>query len=166
MNFDKYKNKPVNPSSIWTNPVHFIACGFGVGCIPWAPGTFGTLLGVLFYVMMMPMRVPVFIFWTLVVCGIAMWTTHRACEAFGEHDHPATVSDEVAGFLVSMVGLPFTWQSVVAAFILFRVFDILKPGPIGWLDKHVHGGVGIVLDDMAAGVAVALILNTAGYLWG
>lgn len=77
----------------------------------------------------------------------------------GGHDHPGIVWDEFAGLFVTMIAVPVTWGTVLAGFILFRLFDILKPWPISWLDKKVSGGLGIMLDDLVAGVFALAILH-------
>ena len=152
--------------SIWTDPIHFIACGFGVGAIPWAPGTFGTLAAIPFYIWMSHLSLPFYLLITLLYCVISAYTTHITCEQIGIHDHPATVSDEYAGYFVTMIAVPPTLFAILAGFILFRIFDILKPWPIGWIDKNVHGGAGIVLDDVAAGVCSCIIVHALLWLWG
>ena len=86
------------------------------------------------------------------VCG-------KAAKDLGIHDHPGIVWDEFVGLWIAMIGLPVTWSSIIAGFFLFRVFDILKPWPIGWIDKNFHGGLGIVLDDVVAGLATAIVIS-------
>jgi phosphatidylglycerophosphatase A len=76
----------------------------------------------------------------------------------GIHDHPGIVWDEFVGLWIAMIGLPVTWSSIIAGFFLFRVFDILKPWPIGWIDKNFNGGLGIMLDDIVAGIATAVTI--------
>jgi len=77
----------------------------------------------------------------------------------GIHDHPGIVWDEFVGFWIAMIGLPVTWSSIIAGFFLFRIFDILKPWPIGWIDKNFHSGLGIMLDDVVAGLATAIVIS-------
>ena len=77
----------------------------------------------------------------------------------GVHDHRGIVWDEIVGFLVTMTAVPVSWRVILAGFVLFRLFDILKPWPIGWLDRHVGDGLGIMLDDLLAGVLAALVLQ-------
>ena len=148
---------------IWRNPIHFIACGFGVGAIPWAPGTFGTLAAIPFYIWMSRASLFLYLVITIAYCLLSAYTTHITCEEIGIHDHPSTVSDEYAGFFVTMIGVAPSFLSIILGFILFRIFDILKPWPISWLDKNVHGGVGIVIDDVVAGVCSCIILHA--FLW-
>ena len=147
------------PDSVWTNPVHFIACGFGVGAIPIMPGTFGTLASIPFVILAARLNLIFYVAITIAVCLISMWTTGQADKDFAEHDHPATVSDEYAGFFVTMIAVPIAFKTLLIGFILFRVFDMWKPWPISWLDKNVNGGFGVVIDDVAAGAASCVILQ-------
>ena len=91
------------------------------------------------------------------LCGI--WICGAASLRLGVHDHPGIVWDEFAGFLITMTAVPMSWQTVLAGFLLFRFFDILKPWPIGWLDKKVAGGFGIMLDDIVAGAMAWFVLQ-------
>ena len=149
----------VVPKSVWKNPIHFVACGFGVGTVPFAPGTFGTLVGVLFYLLLSPLlwwvylgiTVLLFIF-GIFICGI----TNRD---FGTFDHPAAVWDEIVGFLIVMIAIPPIWYFILIGFLLFRLFDIWKPWPIRWVDRHVHGGFGVMLDDAIAAIFSWVILQ-------
>ena len=77
----------------------------------------------------------------------------------GVHDHPAIVWDEIVGYAIAMFALPFEWPYVLAAFVLFRFFDIVKPWPIGWVDKQLTGGSGIMMDDVLAGVASSVVIH-------
>ncbi len=95
------------------------------------------------------------------VVGIAI--CGRAADQMGVHDHGGIVWDEFVGFWIAMAALPITWQSVILGFVLFRVFDILKPWPISWLDKRVSGGFGIMIDDVIAGLAAAVVIYFLGY---
>ena len=136
--------------SIWTNPLHFIACGFGVGASPWMPGTLGTLLGVGLYKLLVCLPLPLYALATILLILIGIPLCAKVNRDFGTHDHPAAVWDEIATFPLVMLGLPNTLFYLVLGFALFRLFDIWKPGPIGWVDRHVHGGVGVMLDDVLA----------------
>jgi phosphatidylglycerophosphatase A len=143
------------------NPVHVLAFGFGAGLSPLAPGTAGTLLGVFIYLSMAPLPVPYYI----AVCGLlfvaGVWICARTSRDLGVHDHSGIVFDEIVGFLVAMIALPPEWLWLVAGFVLFRLFDIIKPWPIGWFDRRVEGGLGIMLDDLLAGLAALALLQLA-----
>jgi phosphatidylglycerophosphatase A len=145
------------------NPSCLVALGFGSGLLPVAPGTAGTLAAVPLYLLLQDLPlgayltvVLVFLFGGILVCG---YTAAR----LGVHDHPAIVWDEVVGYLVTMTAAPAGWSWLAAGFVLFRLFDILKPWPIGWLDRRVHGGTGIMLDDVIAGVFAAALLQMLVY---
>ncbi|AYH45794.1 phosphatidylglycerophosphatase A [Azoarcus sp. DN11] len=139
-----------------SHPAHFIALGFGAGLAPRAPGTFGTLAAWLLFPLL---RTPIsdFVFLALLtsffVAGIL--AADRTGRALGVPDHGAIVWDEIVAFWLVLFFAPtgFTWQAI--AFVLFRFFDIVKPQPIRWADRHVGGGFGVMLDDLiAAGYAI------------
>lgn len=154
----KFK-KNDSPRSIWTNPVHFIACGFGVGAIPVAPGTFGTLAAVPVFIALSRLSLLWYLICTVLYAICAIFCIAKTDSDWQTHDHPATVSDEIVGYLVTMIAIPAKPLWIIAGFILFRIFDIFKPWPIGWIDKHVQGGWGVVLDDVLAGVYAWLVLS-------
>ena len=104
---------------------------------------------------------------TLIVTVVGVWICGIAAEKLGEHDFGGIVWDEISGFLITMWLVPLTWQTIVAGFILFRFFDILKPWPIKWLDRQVKGGFGIMIDDVLAGVfagGLLLLLVDSGWI--
>lgn len=135
------------------HPLHLLAFGFGSGCAPRAPGTFGTLAAVALYLPLTLLPGWVYLLVTLLVALAGIWICGWSARQLGVHDHPGIVWDEIAGYLVTMIGAPIGFFWVFAGFVLFRLFDILKPWPISWLDRCVDGGLGIMLDDLAAGVA-------------
>jgi phosphatidylglycerophosphatase A len=139
--------------------VKVLASGFGLGFLPKAPGTFGTLLGIPFAYFLHYRGAFPYMLVTVLFSFFAVIISEMAGPLFGEPDSPKIVIDEVAGFLVTMTWLPMTWQSLLIGFILFRIFDAVKPGPIGYLDRKVKGGLGVVIDDLAAGIAANIILQ-------
>lgn len=152
----------VSPSLL-LNPVHFLALGFGSGLARKAPGTFGTLAALpLVWILHTQLSTLNYLIVALALSALGIWICRYTANALGVHDHQAIVWDEVCGILLAMTALPMTWWSMVLAFVVFRFFDIVKPGPIGWCDKQLHGGLGIMADDILAGVATALSLH-AGY---
>lgn len=129
----------------------FLAFGFGTGFIRPAPGTWGTLPGVLiaWLVMLQPwLHIVVLV----AVSLIGIWLCSRASSILGVHDHGGIVIDEIAGVLLTLLFFEPTWLTLLLGFVWFRLFDIIKPPPIRQIDKHVHGGLGIMLDDLLAGV--------------
>ena len=150
---------PVSADTVFRNPVHFLAFGFGSGLAKKAPGTWGTLAAVPLYLLLSPLPTWAYIIVVLLVCAVGVWICDQSSKALGVHDHPGIVWDEFAGLLITMIAVPFSWTALLLGFILFRVFDILKPWPISVLDKKVHGGLGIMLDDILAGVFAAVALH-------
>lgn len=152
------KNSPNNKFQL-SDPIQFLALGFGSGLAPKAPGTFGTLAAIPLFLLLMnisPLYYGVIVF-VMSVAGI--YICQKAADAAGVHDHGAIVWDEIVGFLITMFMVPVSWQSILIGFILFRVFDIFKPWPISFIDKNVHGGLGIMLDDVIAGFAALAIMH-------
>ena len=111
----------------------------------------GTLLAVGIYLPLSRLSLPAYVAGLSVVVLVGIWLCGKAARDLGVHDHPGIVWDEVAGYLVTMLAAPTGWLWIVAGFLLFRLFDIWKPWPIGWLDRRVGGGLGIMLDDLVAG---------------
>jgi phosphatidylglycerophosphatase A len=152
------KNTAIDSRSVWTNPIHFIACGFGIGLSPIMPGTLGTLLGVLFYLILLQFSFPMYLFLVLLMNIAGVYLCGRFNRDLKTQDHPAAVWDEIATFPIVMIAIPFTWYYLLLGFVLFRFFDIVKPFPISYLDKHVHGGFGVMLDDIVAALFSWVIL--------
>lgn len=134
------------------NPVHFLAFGFGSGLAPKAPGTFGTLAALPVWWLAAQLPLWGYVVVLLAVIAVGPYLCGRTAEDLGVHDHGGIVWDEIAGFLVTMLLVPVSWYTALAGFLLFRLFDIAKPWPIGWLDRQVEGGTGIMVDDLVAGL--------------
>lgn len=154
------------PASVWRNPVHFLACGFGSGAMPVAPGTFGTLVAIPIYLLLQPLALWTYLVVTALLFMVGIWLCETTARDFGVHDHGGIVWDEIVGYLVTMIAAPPGWLWVMAGFLLFRVFDILKPWPIRKLDRGVHGGFGIMVDDLLAGIYGAVVLAAMANLQG
>lgn len=134
------------------SPTHLLAFGLGSGLAPKAPGTFGTLAAIPLYLLvahLSPLLYGAFIAVTFV---LGIYLCDRTSQDLGVHDHPGIVWDEFVGYWITMWLAPAGWLWIAVGFVLFRLFDILKPWPIGWLDRRVHGGLGIMIDDVVAGV--------------
>lgn len=135
------------------NPVHFLAFGFGSGLARKMPGTFGTLAALPLVVLLsMYTSLSFYLAATVLASVLGIWICGKTADDMQVHDNSSIVWDEIAGMLITMLAVPITWQSLLIGFLLFRFFDILKPWPISYLDKHVHGGFGIMADDILAGV--------------
>ncbi|HEY3487586.1 MAG TPA: phosphatidylglycerophosphatase A [Gammaproteobacteria bacterium] len=148
---------------LWRNPAHLLAFGFGAGLSPKAPGTAGTLVAVPVYLLAQQMSYPAQIVLLVAVIMAGIWICDRTASDLKVHDHPGIVWDEIAGFLLTMSAVDFSWFNLAAGFLLFRCFDILKPWPISYFDRNVQGGLGIMLDDIVAGICAASILYLVQY---
>ena len=153
------KSSPPVPEAVWQNPLYFVAFGLGSGAMPFAPGTFGTLMAIPFYLLLRPLPLPFYL--TFVFCFIlaSSWICERVSRDIQVHDHPGMCLDEFAGFFVTMINAPQGWPWVIAGFLLFRLFDIWKPWPIRFIDEKVHGGFGMIFDDVVAGIFGLVIIQ-------
>jgi phosphatidylglycerophosphatase A len=138
------------------DPRHLLSLGFGSGLSPWAPGTAGTLIAIPMYWFASNLAISGYLTIVVLATLVGFFLCGYTALVLGVHDHPAIVWDEVVGYFITMIAAPPGWVWIVWGFVLFRLFDILKPWPIGWLDRRLKGGVGIMLDDVLAG-AFALI---------
>lgn len=146
-------------SKFWHSPIYFLAFGFGSGLSKRAPGTCGTVVGIPIYWILVHTTTLIY----LGVLGLAFLIGIGICQRvsadLGVEDYPGIVWDEIVGFLVTMFSLPFTWTWIILGFIVFRLLDILKPQPLRWIHHHVRGGLGIMLDDLFAGILACAILH-------
>ena len=154
------------PRPDWRNPLHLLAFGLGSGGAPKAPGTFGTLAAVPLYLLLEPLSLMSYLAVTAAMFLFGVWLCDVVSRDLGVHDHGGIVWDEWVGFFITMILAPQGWPWLVAGFALFRLFDIWKPWPIGWLDRRVGGGLGIMLDDVLAGVYGLLLMQLAAGLMG
>jgi phosphatidylglycerophosphatase A len=143
------------------DPVHFLALGAGAGLAPKAPGTAGSVVGLLLAWPMFAWPFPWRVAAVLAVAAAGAWICGASARKLGVHDHPAIVLDEVAGMLLTLLAVARpTVAAVALAFVFFRIFDVLKPWPIREVDHRLGGGAGIMLDDlMAALLAAACVLT-------
>jgi phosphatidylglycerophosphatase A len=136
-----------------------LATWWGVGFCPLAPGTLGTLAAIPLFLLLSLLPLWLYLPCVLGIALLACWVAGRAETIFGEQDPRAIVIDEVVGFLAVMIALPPTWPYLLAAFMFFRIFDILKPPPIRFLERTVKGGYGVVLDDVLAALYAHIALR-------
>jgi phosphatidylglycerophosphatase A len=157
----------VTPRLILSSPVHLLAFGFGAGLAPVAPGTVGTLLGIPLFLALQTLGLPVYLAVTAALFALGCYVCGESARRLGVHDHGGIVWDEIVAFPVAM--LPWLlavprastvplWAWLGLGFGLFRLFDILKPPPANLADRHVHGGFGIMLDDLIAALYAAALL--------
>lgn len=164
MNHKKHSIDGLN-QTVLTHPVHFLAFGFGSGLAPVAPGTFGTIMAVLLYLLFMQqLSLVTYLVVVVAVCISGIWICDKSSKLLGVHDHGGIVWDEFAGFFITMIAAPAGWVWILLGFVLFRVFDIFKPWPISFLDKNIDGGLGIMFDDIIAGVYAAFCLQFLHYI--
>ena len=154
----EYGRNKLSVRQIMSNPVLFLAFGFGSGLVKKMPGTIGTIAAIPVYLLFIQTDAWLYSVLTTLVIITGFWICGNAAKLLGEHDFGGIVWDEVAGFLITMWLVPFSWAAVLIGFVLFRFFDILKPWPIKWIDQQVGGGLGIMLDDVLAGGMAAVIL--------
>lgn len=139
-------------------PVHLIAFGFGSGLMPLAPGTWGTLIAIPITLFVMQFGFAAHLGFAIVASLFGIYVCGESAKRLGVHDHPGIVWDEIAGFAITMLTAPAKLSWVVAGFALFRLLDIWKPWPIREADHSLSGGLGIMLDDVIAGIFAAAIL--------
>ena len=144
---------------VFTDWRHFLAFGLGSGLARYAPGTFGTLVAV--PLVLVIGRLPPWLYAVTVLAAFALgvWICDAVSGDLRVHDHGGIVFDEFVGYWITMFMVPLTWTWVLAGFAMFRLFDIWKPGPIRWCDRHVTGGFGIMVDDVVAGVFACAALH-------
>ena len=123
------------------------------------------MAAVFFYLLLQGLSLWVYLGILVVASVIGFWLCGRTAKDLGVHDHPAIVWDEFCGFWITMTAAPAGWQWIILGFVLFRLFDIWKPWPISWLDKKVHGGIGIMIDDLVAGVLAFISLQAIHYFY-
>ncbi|MFN4289984.1 MAG: phosphatidylglycerophosphatase A [Permianibacter sp.] len=146
----------IRPRHFW----HWLAVGFGSGLAPKAPGTFGTLAALPLVVLAWASLPPlVYVLLTLPLFALGCSACNRTARDFGVKDPGAIVIDEWVGLWAGAWWLPFHWLNVLLLFVLFRLFDIAKPWPVSWADRRGEGGIGIMLDDLLAGLMACAVLH-------
>lgn len=152
------------PPGFLRDPVHLLAFGFGSGAAARAPGTWGSLAAIPLWYLFAWLPAPLYWLVVLIACVVGVWLCGKTARDLKVHDHGGIVWDEFAGMWIALGLIPGDIYGVLMAFMLFRLFDIVKPWPISWLDNHMPGGVGIMVDDILAG-AMALACLWAIDLW-
>lgn len=145
------------------HPAQLIAFGFGSGLAPRAPGTAGTLVAIPLYLLFADLSLLHYTMLIVLAAVLGVWICGVASRQLQVHDHPGIVWDEFVGFWITLWAVPLDWRWVIAGFLLFRLYDIVKPWPVSLLDRKVGGGLGIMIDDILAGMMACLTLHIA--LW-
>jgi len=151
------KNKSVKFNL--ADPIHFLALGFGSGLAPKAPGTFGTLAAIPVFLLLSLLSPWPYFFAVLLMSIAGIYICGKTATDVGVHDHGAIVWDEFVGFFITMFMVPLSITTIIVGFTLFRLFDIFKPWPISIADKKLHGGFGIMFDDVLAGIFSLAIMH-------
>ena len=154
MNSQNYFSK-----TVWRNPIHFFACGFGSGLLPKAPGTYGTLAAIPFYFLLAEFSTLTYVIVLLATFGVGVWLCDIAVKDSGVQDHPSIVWDEMVGYWLTMFLVPVGLIWAFLGFCLFRLFDIWKPWPINLVNDKIKGGFGVMLDDILAAVYAWIVLQ-------
>ena len=145
--------------ALLSSPAGWLACGFGSGLAPVAQGTFGSLAAILPWLLLRQLSLQVNLLVIAIGFAIGVWVCDVAGRALGVDDHRSLVWDEFIGQWIALLpALLAPWWAVIAGFALFRLFDVWKPWPIRWLDRHLKGGMGVMVDDVVAGLFAAILL--------
>jgi phosphatidylglycerophosphatase A len=152
---------PEAGARVYADPRHWLACGFGIGLAPIAPGTFGSLPGLLLAWLLVRFGGQAALAVGIAVVTVAgTWSAHALSDRLGLKDPGVIVVDEIAGQMLTLLGIALSGSTLAAGFVLFRVFDVLKPPPARQMEA-LPGGFGIMADDLAAGVFANLALRAA-----
>ena len=156
----------VSRKEVLRHPALLLAFGFGSGFASKAPGTFGTIAAIPFHLIFI--NFPTWLHGTVIGLAflLGIWICGKTTEYLGVHDHEGIVWDEFVGYWITMFFLPLNWVWIILGFVVFRILDILKPWPIKWIDEKVRGGLGIMLDDLIAGIMGAAFLHALLLLYG
>lgn len=159
------------PSSAFRHPIQLLAIGFGSGAAPTAPGTWGSAVAIIPYLLLAPLDASYYALAVFMATLVGIYICGATARQWQVHDHPGIVWDEFVGIWITFFLVPVTWYWLVLGFALFRLFDIWKPWIIGYADKRLDGGLGIMMDDVLAGLFAwaalqAIILGSAFLLHG
>lgn len=157
--------EPAQRRALMTHPAGWIAAGFGSGLVPRAQGTFGSLVALLpWWFLWRGLSLPAYGLMLILGFTVGVWACGESSRRIGFPDHRALVWDEFVGQWIALLPvLAGPWWMMAIGFVLFRLFDVAKPWPIGWLDARVKGGAGVMLDDVVAGVFAAIVLAVVRY---
>lgn len=165
MSARKGRSRRITLADFVARPLNPLAFGFGSGLMPVAPGTFGTIAAIPLYLLLAGLPLVYYLAVVVLACIAGVWICASANRTLGSEDHSGIVWDEICGYLITMAGAPFAWSWAVTGFLLFRIFDIIKPWPIRAVERRVGGGLGVMLDDILAGLLALLCLQVLVRLW-
>ena len=151
------------PKTVWRNPWQFIAFGCGSGASLLIPGTIGSLAAIPIYLLLSQLSIAWYSSMVVIAFILGCILCEQVSHSLGVHDHPGIVFDEWVGMWISLWLLPSTLTWIIGAFILFRIFDIIKPWPIAWVDQRINNGIGIMLDDVLAAIYANGLLHCCHY---
>lgn len=156
---DKKILTPAQRRILTSSVAGWLACGLGSGLAPVAQGTFGSLAAILPWLLLRQLPLPWYVLALVLGLAVGVWACERAGRALGVDDHRSLVWDEFVGQWIALLpALLAPWWAVAAGFALFRLFDVWKPWPIRWLDRRLKGGLGVMTDDVVAGIFAAIVL--------
>ncbi|MCL2310197.1 MAG: phosphatidylglycerophosphatase A [Proteobacteria bacterium] len=160
------KRDPIPPAFLFHHPAHFIALGFGSGLLPGMPGTWGTLPAIPVALFLRALHNDaLYLAATALLIAVGTWAAHITGQRLNEPDHSGIVIDEIAAFVLMLFFTDGSWQHIALAFVLFRLFDILKPPPIRYFDTRMKNGIGVMLDDLLAAAYALLAMVALLRLW-
>jgi len=142
-----------------TDWILFLASGCGLGVLPKVPGTWGSLGALPLWFLLGWVSNGWYLLLVLLLSGFAIWIADEAGKLFGVVDSPVIVIDEIVGLMLALVGVPLTFGNALAAFVIFRFFDIIKPFPANWCEENLPGGLGVIADDLVAGVMTWVVMQ-------
>lgn len=148
---------------VFTDPKYFLAYGLGSGLAPKAPGTAGSIVGVILWMPLVYLPLWNYLMTVMVIIFLGIYVSEAVSKEIGEADPSGIVIDEIAGVLITLFLLPEGWYWVIAGFAVFRFFDIIKPWPISWCDINIKGGLGIMLDDILAGILAFAVIQLGAF---
>lgn len=156
----------VNNQQLLRTPLGLLGCGFGAGLSPYAPGTVGTLVAIGPYLYLQHLPIAAYLGVLTLALALGVWAGESVIRQVGSEDPSAFVWDEFVGFWITMIAAPPGWWWIALGFVMFRLFDILKPWPVKWADRELKGGIGAMADDVLAGIYAALGVYLTVFLFG
>jgi phosphatidylglycerophosphatase A len=154
-------NPSQSPKALLRHPAAWIASGFGSGFSPFAPGTVGTAVALLPWLWLRTLPLPFYALAVVLAFAIGVWASAWVVRRSDVQDPQVVVWDEFVGVWIALIAAPAGWVWMLVGFALFRLFDIWKPWPVSWADEKLHGGLGVMLDDVIAGVYALIVMQLA-----